>query len=148
MEIFDEVLKRLNTIASSEIRDSSDILRHDFLPTFITFEFNVYVNGQGRLNHKTKRSHVWHKLVTPPNTLRDEIDEVIQWVKSVDGPGTSQCAEPHRSRPTMTELPFFITRSSQVHSTFNLCSNVHMYYFTSILCTVYMNSSNIERLIN
>ena len=44
----------------------------------VRFEFNIYVNGQGRLNRKTRHNPVWHKPVTPPNTLRDAIDEVVQ----------------------------------------------------------------------
>ena len=53
----------------------------------IRFEFNVYVNGQGRLNPKTRQNPVWHKPVAPPDTLRDAIEEVVQWVKSVDEAG-------------------------------------------------------------
>ena len=53
----------------------------------VGFEFNVYVNSQGRLNPKTKQNPVWHKPVAPPDTLRDAIDEVVQWLKSVEGAG-------------------------------------------------------------
>jgi len=48
----------------------------------VEFEFTVYVNSQGRLNPKTRQNPVWHKPVAPPDTLRDAIDEVIQWIKS------------------------------------------------------------------
>ena len=61
----------------------------------IRFEFNVYVNGQGRLNPKTRQNPVWHKPVAPPDTLRDAIEEVVQWVKSVDEAGNMTALQGH-----------------------------------------------------
>jgi len=45
------------------------------------FEFNVYVNAQG--NGKARQNHLWHKPITPPEMLREALNEVIPQVKSV-----------------------------------------------------------------
>jgi len=51
----------------------------------VGFEFNVYVNAQGRLNRKPRQNPVWHKPVSPPDSLKDAINEVILRIKSIDG---------------------------------------------------------------
>ena len=89
VDIFDEVIKRLKMIKCTEIRTRAISYGVIFTGLYhdIRFEFNVYVNGQGRLNPKTRQNPVWHKPVVPPDTLRDAIEEVVQWVKSVDEAG-------------------------------------------------------------
>jgi len=47
----------------------------------VRFEFNVYVNAQG--NGKVRQNHLWHKPITPPEMLREALNEVIPQVKSV-----------------------------------------------------------------
>ena len=87
--IFDEVLKGLEMIKCPEI--GTRVISYNVIFTGlyhnVRFEFNVYVNAQGHLNRKTRQNPVWHKPVAPPDILRDAIDEVVQWVKSVDGAG-------------------------------------------------------------
>src|SRR5437016_4293799 len=89
VDIFDEVLKGLEIIKCTEI--GTQVISYGVIFTGlyhnVRFEFNVYVNAQGHLNHKTRQNPVWHKPVTPPDILRDTMDEVVQWVKSVDGAG-------------------------------------------------------------
>ena len=89
VDIFDKVLKRLEMIKCTEIGTRAISYGVIFTGLYhdVRFEFNVYINGQGRLNLKTKQNPVWHKPVAPPDTLRDMIDEVVRWVKSVDGAG-------------------------------------------------------------
>jgi len=89
MNVFDEVLKRLEIIECTEIGTRAISYGMIFTGFYhdVGFEFNVYVNGQGRLNRKTRQNPVWHKPIAPPDTLRGEIDEVIRWVKSVEGTG-------------------------------------------------------------
>ena len=89
VNVFDEVLKRLEMIECTEVRTRAISYGMIFTGFYhdIGFEFNVYVNHQGRLNPKTKQNPVWHKPVALPDTLRDAIDEVVQWVKSVEGAG-------------------------------------------------------------
>ena len=84
VKVFDEVLKRLEMIECTEIRTRAISYGMIFTGFYhnVEFEFNVYVNSQGRLNPKTRRNPVWHKPVAPPDTLRDAIHEVIQWIKS------------------------------------------------------------------
>jgi hypothetical protein len=86
VDVFDEVLKRLEMIKCTEIRTRAISYGVIFTGLYdnIRFEFNVYVNGQGHLNRKTRQNPVWHKPVVPPDRLRDAIDQVVQWVKSVD----------------------------------------------------------------
>lgn len=88
LNVFDEVLKRLEMIKCTEIRTRAISYGMIFTGFYhdVGFEFNVYVNSQGHLNRKTKQNPVWHKPIAPPDPLRDAIDEVVQWVKSVDGP--------------------------------------------------------------
>ena len=89
VDIFDEVLKQLEMIKCNEI--GTRVISYDVIFTGlyhdVRFEFNVYVNAQGHLNHKNRQNPVWHKPVAQPDTLRDAIDEVVQWVKNVDGAG-------------------------------------------------------------
>jgi hypothetical protein len=89
VDIFDEVLKRLEVIKCTEIRTRAISYGVIFTGLYhnVRFEFNVYVNGQGRLNRKARQNPVWHKPVAPPDMLRDAIDQVVQWVKSVDVAG-------------------------------------------------------------
>ena len=84
VDIFDEVLKWLEMIKCTEIKTRAISYGVIFTGLYhnIRFEFNIYVNSQGRLNHKTKQNPVWHKPVIPPHMLRDAIDEVVQWVKA------------------------------------------------------------------
>ena len=86
VDVFDEVLKRLEMIKCTEIRTRAISYGVIFTGLYdnIRFEFNIYVNSQGRLNRKTRQNPVWHKPVVPPDMLRDAIDQVVQWVKSVD----------------------------------------------------------------
>ena len=72
VKVFDEVLKRLEMIECTEIRTRAISYGMIFTGFYhnVEFEFNVYVNGQGRLNPKTRRNPVWHKPVAPPDTLR------------------------------------------------------------------------------
>ena len=78
----------------------------------VGFEFNGYVNGRGRLNRKTRQNPVWHKPVTPPDTLRQEIDKVIRWMKSIDGTVnvTVPRGPPLGLRSSMTDPPFHCDR--------------------------------------
>jgi hypothetical protein len=86
VNIFDEVLKRLEMIKCTEIRTRAISYGVIFTGLYhdVRFEFNIYVNAQGCLNRKTRQNSVWHKPVVPPDTLQDAIDEVVQWVKSVE----------------------------------------------------------------
>jgi hypothetical protein len=68
----------------------------------VRFEFKVYVNGQGSLNRKTGQNLVWHKPVTPPDMLRDAIDEVIRLLKALMELGMWQRRK--ASPKIMTEL--------------------------------------------
>jgi len=92
INVFDEVLKRLETLKCAEVRTRAISYGMIFTGFYhdVEFEFNVYINARGRLNRKTRQNPVWHKPVTPPDTLREAIDEVIQRVKSADGLGMSQ----------------------------------------------------------
>jgi len=92
INVFDDVLKRLEMLKCAEVRTRAISYGMIFTGFYhdVGFEFNVYVNAQGRLNRKTRQNPVWHKPVTPPDTLREAIDEVIQRVKSADGLGMSQ----------------------------------------------------------
>ena len=85
VHVFDEVLKRLEMVKCTEIKTRA--ISYDMIFTGlyhnIRFEFNVYVNSQGCLNHKTKQNSVWHKSVIPPDILRDAIDEVVEWIKGI-----------------------------------------------------------------
>jgi len=87
INVFDDVLKRLEMLKCAEVGTRAISYGMIFTGFYhdVRFEFNVYVNAQGRLNRKTRQNPVWHKPVTPPDTLREAIDEVIQWVKSADG---------------------------------------------------------------
>ena len=100
VDIFSEVLKRLTR--SHALRSGLRAISYGmiFMGFYrdVAFEFNIYVNSQGHLNRKTKQNPVWHKPVTPPDSLRDEIDEVIQWVKSVDGTGDVTVRQSHTDR--------------------------------------------------
>src|SRR5208282_5977963 len=89
VDIFDEVLKGLETIRCTEIGTRAISYGVIFTGSYrdVRFEFNVYVNAQGHLNRKTRQNPVWHKPIAPPDILRDAIDEVVRWVKSVDGTG-------------------------------------------------------------
>jgi len=89
INVFDNVLKRLEILRCTEVRTRATSYGIIFTGFYhdVGFEFNVYVNAQGRLNHKTRQNPVWHKPVTPPDRLKEAIDEVIRWVKSVDGLG-------------------------------------------------------------
>ena len=100
VEVFNEVLKWLETIACSEIRTRAIAYGMIFTGFYldVTFEFNVYVNGQGHLNRKTRQNPVWHKPVKTLDMLRDEIDEVIQCIKSVDGTGDVTALQGHSDR--------------------------------------------------
>jgi hypothetical protein len=83
-DVFDEVLKGLKMIKCTEIRTWVISYGVIFTGLYRDVKF-IYINVQGHLNRKTRQNPVWHKLVAPPDTLRDAIDEVGQWVKSVDG---------------------------------------------------------------
>ena len=86
VNIFDEVLKRLEMIKCTEIETrviSYGMIFKGFYQE-VRFEFNIYVNAQGHLNRKTRQNPVWHKPVIPPDMLKDVIDEVVQWVKSIE----------------------------------------------------------------
>jgi hypothetical protein len=76
----------LGSVVLIEGRESMQViftgLYHD-----VRFEFNIYVNAKGCLNLKTRQNPVWHKPVVLPDVLdvlRDAVDKVVQWVKSVD----------------------------------------------------------------
>ena len=101
VDIFDEVLKGLETIKCTEI--GTRVISYGVIFTGlyrdVRFEFNVYVNAQRHLNRKTRQNPVWHKPIAPPDPLRDTIDEVVQWVKSMNEAGNmttlqgrSECA--------------------------------------------------------
>ena len=99
-ERIDELLTRLETISCTEIRTQAISYGIIFTGFYrgIGFEFNVYVNGQGRLDRKTRHIAVWYEPVTPPDMLRDEIDEVIQWIKSIYGTGDVMALWGHLDR--------------------------------------------------
>src|SRR5579871_394844 len=80
VNVFDTVFTRLEAIAYAKIRTRAISYGMVFMGFYrgVGFEFNVYINGQGHLNRKTRQNPVWHKPVTPLDTLRHEIDEVIQ----------------------------------------------------------------------
>ena len=80
INVFDDVVKRLEILKCTEVRTRAISYGMIFTGLYrdVGFEFNVYVNAQGHLNRKTRQSHVWHKPVTPPDRLKDAIDEVIQ----------------------------------------------------------------------
>src|SRR5947207_8899436 len=82
MNVFDEVLKRIDMIACTEIRTRAISYGMTFTGFYrdVGFEFNVYVKSQG-LNRKNRQNPVWHNPVTPPDTSRDAIDEENRWVK-------------------------------------------------------------------
>ena len=78
--VFDEVVKRLEMIKCTEIETRAISYGMIFTGLYhdVKFEFNVYVNAQGRLNPKTKQNPVWHKPIVPPDMLREAINEVVQ----------------------------------------------------------------------
>ena len=90
--VFDDILKRLEILKCTEVRTRAISYGMIFTGFYhnVGFEFNVYVNAQGRLNLKTRHNPVWHKPVTPPDKLKDAMDEVIQQVKIADGLGVEQ----------------------------------------------------------
>ena len=65
MDIFDEVLKGLEMIKCTEI--GIRVISYDMIFTGlyhdVRFEFNVYINVEEHLNHKTKQNPVWHKSI-------------------------------------------------------------------------------------
>ena len=67
VNVFDEVLKRLEFIKCTEI--GTRVISYGVIYTGlyhdVRFEFNIYVNAQGRLNRKTRQNPVWHKPVVP-----------------------------------------------------------------------------------
>jgi len=81
VNVFDEVLKRLEMIKCTEISTRMISYGMIFKGLYhgVGFEFNVYVNGKGHLNPKTKHNPVWHKPVRPLVALRHTIDKVIEW---------------------------------------------------------------------
>jgi len=89
VNVFDAVFKRLEMIECTEIETRAISYGVIFTGFYhgVGFEFNVYVNGQGRLNRKANQNPVWHQPIAPPHILRDEIDEVIRRVKRVEGTG-------------------------------------------------------------
>jgi hypothetical protein len=86
VDLFEEVLKPLEMIKCTEI--GTRVISYGVIFTGlyhdIQFEFNFYINAQRRLNCETRQNSVWNKPVILPDTLRDVIDEVVQWVKSID----------------------------------------------------------------
>jgi hypothetical protein len=86
VNVFYEVPKRLEMIKCTDIR--TRVISYGMIFTGlyrdVRFEFNIYINAQGRLNRKGRQNLVWHKPAIPPDMLRDAIDEVVEWVKSVD----------------------------------------------------------------
>ena len=86
VDIFDEVLKRLETIKCTEIETrviSYGMIFRGFYQE-VRFEFNIYVNARGHMNRKTRQNPVWHKPIKPPDMLKDAINEVVQWVKGIE----------------------------------------------------------------
>ena len=92
VNVFDEVFKRLEMIECTEIGTRAISYGVIFTGLYhgVGFEFNVYVNGQGRLSRKATQNPVWHKPIAPLDILRDEIDEVIRRVKRVEGSGDAR----------------------------------------------------------
>ena len=141
VNVFDEVLKRLETIACAEIQTRAISYGIIFMGFYrgVGFEFNVYVNSQGCLNPKSRQNPVWHKPVTPPGTLRHEIDEVIRRIKGIEGNGDVTVPRgappPLGSRSSMTDLLFrynrTITRSSADGCYVPICT---VLYFSHPLC--------------
>jgi len=122
-----EYTSRPDVSVFKEVRNALDILKcenvtyreirygHKFLGTFngVRFEFNVWTTKSGRLNVKPKKVNgitrdrvnpVWDAPKAPPVPLKNEIDQVLEWVKSVEngrltkneiaaGPSTSEKLE-------------------------------------------------------
>jgi len=59
-------------------QDSSNIIWCDFTGLYydVGFEFDVYVTAKRHLNPKTRQNPVWRKPVTPPERLKDALDNV------------------------------------------------------------------------
>jgi len=60
INIFDDVLKRLEVLKCAEVRTRAISYGMIFTGFYrdVWFEINVYVNAQGRLNRKTKQNPV------------------------------------------------------------------------------------------
>jgi hypothetical protein len=86
VNIFDDVLRRLERMKCTEI--GTRVISYGVIYTGlyhgVRFEFNIYVDAQGRLNYKTRRNPVRHKPVVSADELRNAIDEVVKWVKNIE----------------------------------------------------------------
>ena len=74
VNVFDAVFKRLEMIECTEIETraiSYGVIFNGFYHG-VGFEFNVYVNGQGRLNRKANQNPVWHKPIAPGKRVTTE----------------------------------------------------------------------------
>jgi hypothetical protein len=95
VSVSNEVRTVLETFKCENIAHSEIRYGHKFVGTFngVQFEFNVWTTKSGRLNAKAKKvrgvtrdrvNPVWDAPKAPPIPLKHKIDQVVEWVKTVE----------------------------------------------------------------
>lgn len=115
VSIFKEVSNALDLLKCENVTFCEIRYGYKFLGTYngVRFEFNVWTTKSGRLNAKPKKDKgvirdrvnpVWDAPKAPPIPLKLRIDQVVEWVKTVEdgrlsrdqiaaGPSTSENLE-------------------------------------------------------
>lgn len=95
VNVFKEIYNVLDTFNCENITYCEIRYGYKFLGVFngLRFEFNVWTTKSGRLNAKAKKvkgverervNPVWDAPKAPPIPLKHKIDQVLEWVKTVE----------------------------------------------------------------